>query len=164
MEISAMASSTTPRPSLPTPSPYPVVTTFTKHQPRRNHIALPTSSAISLLALFAPPNEAKVVVSIAKDHIVEKTIDKVQEVGSSVLDTTQRVVEVIGNALKPGIETALSIVQQVGEEVLKIASPAIFEASKKAQSFMEEEFLEDEFGRRCFEVETTMMSFRPLVG
>ncbi|XP_014505979.1 calcium sensing receptor, chloroplastic [Vigna radiata var. radiata] len=143
MEISAMASSATPRPSLPTPSPHPVVTTFTKPQLRRNHIALPTSSTISLLALFAPPNEAKAAVSIAKDQIVssltqvEKTIDQVQEVGSSVLDTAQRVAEVIGNALKPGIETALPIVQQAGEEALKIASPAISEASKKAQEALQ---------------------------
>ncbi|BAT76476.1 hypothetical protein LR48_Vigan01g268800 [Vigna angularis] len=143
MEISAMASSATPRPSLPTPSSHPVVTTFTKPQLRRNHIALPTSSTISLLALFAPPNEAKAAVSIAKDQIVssltqvEKTIDQVQEVGSNVLDTAQRVAEVIGNALKPGIETALPIVQQAGEEALKIASPAISEASKKAQEALQ---------------------------
>ncbi|TKY54967.1 Calcium sensing receptor [Spatholobus suberectus] len=146
MEITAMASSATPRPSLPTPSstsPHTVVTTFSKPQIRRSHIALPTSATISLLALFAPPNEAKAAVTIAKDQIVssltqvEKTIDQVQEVGSSVLDTAQRVAEVIGNALKPGIETALPIVQQAGEEALKIASPAISEASKKAQEALQ---------------------------
>jgi len=65
-----MAASASPRPSLPTPSPHTVVTTFTKPQLRRTHIALPTSSTISLLALFAPPNEAKAAVSIAKDQIV----------------------------------------------------------------------------------------------
>lgn len=68
---------------------------------------------------------------------MEKTIDQVQEVGSSVLDTAQRVAEVIGNALKPGIETALPIVQQAGEEALKIASPAISEASRKAQEALQ---------------------------
>lgn len=138
-----MAASASPRPSLPTPSPHTVVTTFTKPQLRRTHIALPTSSTISLLALFAPPNEAKAAVSIAKDQIVssltqvEKTIDQVQEVGSSVFDTAQRIAEVIGNALKPGIETALPIVQQAGEEALKYASPAISEASKKAQEALQ---------------------------
>ncbi|KAL9326312.1 hypothetical protein ACSQ67_006957 [Phaseolus vulgaris] len=143
MEIAAMASSVTPRPSLPTPSPQTVVTTFSKPQLRRTQIALPTASTISILALFAPPNEAKAAVSIAKDQIVssltqvEKTIDQVQEVGSSVLDTAQRVAEVIGNALKPGIETALPIVQQAGEEALKIASPAISEASRKAQEALQ---------------------------
>ncbi|CAJ1944294.1 unnamed protein product [Sphenostylis stenocarpa] len=143
MEITAMASSVTPRPSLPTPSPHTVVNTYSKPQLRRTHIALPTSSTISLLAFFAPPNEAKAAVTIAKDQIVssltqvEKTIDQVQEVGSSVLDTAQRVAEVIGNALKPGIETALPFVQQAGEEALKIASPAISEASKKAQEALQ---------------------------
>ncbi|RDY06514.1 Calcium sensing receptor, chloroplastic [Mucuna pruriens] len=141
MEITAMASSTTPRPSLPTPSPHTVVTTFHKPQLRRSHLA--TSTTISLLALFAPPNEAKAAVTIAKDQIVssltqvEKTIDQVQEVGSSFLDTARRVAEVIGNALKPGIETALPIVQQAGEEAFKIASPAISEASKKAQEALQ---------------------------
>lgn len=65
-----MASSVTPRPSLPTPSPQTVVTTFSKPQLRRTQIALPTASTISILALFAPPNEAKAAVSIAKDQIV----------------------------------------------------------------------------------------------
>ncbi|KAL2338269.1 hypothetical protein Fmac_012715 [Flemingia macrophylla] len=141
MEITAMASSATPRPPLPTPSPHTVVTTiFNKPQPRRTHIALPTSTTISLFALFAPPNEAK---AIAKDQIVssltqvEKTIDQVQEVGSILFDTAQRVAEIIGNTLKPGIETALPIVQQAGEEALKIASPAISEASKKAQEALQ---------------------------
>lgn len=68
---------------------------------------------------------------------MEKTLDQVQEVGSGVLDTAQRIAEVIGNALKPGIETALPIVQQAGEEALKIASPAISEASKKAQEALQ---------------------------
>lgn len=147
MEITAMASSASPRPSLPTlpsTSPHTVqVTTFNKPQLRRCLVALPTSTTISLLALFAPPYEAKAAVTIAKDQIVssltqvEKTIDEVQEVGSSVLDTAQRVAGVIGNALKPGIEAALPIVQQAGEEALKIASPAISEASKKAQEALQ---------------------------
>ncbi|XP_027329508.1 calcium sensing receptor, chloroplastic [Abrus precatorius] len=140
MEITAMASAT-PRPSLPTPpstSPH-TVTTFCKPQLRRPNIALPTSTTISLIALFSPPNEAKAAVTIAKDQIVssitqvEKTLDQVEEVGSNVLDTAQRVAEVIGNALKP----ALPIVQQAGEEAIKIASPAISEASKKAQEALQ---------------------------
>lgn len=64
---------------------------------------------------------------------VEKTIDQVQEVGSSFFDTTKNILEVVGNALKPGIEVAVPIVRQAGEQALKIASPAISEASKKAQ-------------------------------
>lgn len=64
---------------------------------------------------------------------MEKTIDQVQGVGSSFLDTTQRVLDVVGSALKPGIEAALPIFKQAGEQALKIASPAVSEASKKAQ-------------------------------
>lgn len=68
---------------------------------------------------------------------MEQTIDQVQVVGSSFLDTAQHVAEAIGNVLKPGIETALPIVQQAGEEALKFASPAISEASKKAQEALQ---------------------------
>lgn len=64
---------------------------------------------------------------------MEKTIDQVQQVGSSVLDTAQRVLEVVENALRPAIDAALPIAQQAGEEALKVASPAISEASNKAQ-------------------------------
>ena len=60
-------------------------------------------------------------------------MDQVQEVGSSFFDTTKRVLEGVGNVLKPGIEAAVPIVKQTGEQALKIASPAISEASKKAQ-------------------------------
>lgn len=68
---------------------------------------------------------------------MEKTIDKVQEVGSSFFDTTQHILEVVGNALKPGIEVALPIVRQAGEQALKFASPAVSEASKKAQEVIQ---------------------------
>lgn len=53
------------------------------------------------------------------------------------MDTTQRVLDVIGNALKPALDSALPIVQQAGEEALKVASPAISEASKKAQEALQ---------------------------
>ncbi|WVZ01953.1 hypothetical protein V8G54_022759 [Vigna mungo] len=156
MEISAMASSAAPRPSLPTPSPYPVVTTFTKPRPRLNHIALGLSFWGTSLETKEPNNRKKKRVKPIwkkKMRIWEKSkglatwVDGLnmmgerlsaaraeisgwegEEVGSSVLDTTYRVAKVIGNALKPGIETASPI-------VLKIASPAISEASKKVQSF-----------------------------
>lgn len=68
---------------------------------------------------------------------MEKTIDQVQEASSGVVDTTQRVLEVLGNALKPAIDAALPIVRQAGEEALKVASPAISEASKKAQEALQ---------------------------
>lgn len=64
---------------------------------------------------------------------MEKTIDQVQEAGSSFLETTQKVLDAVGSALKPAVDAALPIVKQAGEEALKIASPAISEAAKKAQ-------------------------------
>lgn len=64
---------------------------------------------------------------------MEKTIDQVQQVGSSVFDTTRSVLEVVINALKPVIDSASPIAQQAGEQALKLASPVVSEASKKAQ-------------------------------
>ncbi|KAI4335840.1 hypothetical protein L6164_014446 [Bauhinia variegata] len=144
METVPQASPAT-RPSLPTPSreSHAVqLKTLSKPQLRRVSISLPTSTTISLLAVFAPTHEAK-AISFAKDQIVssltevEKTIDQVQELGSSFLDKTQRVLDVVVNALKPGIDTASPMVQQAGEQALKIASPVISEASKKAQEALQ---------------------------
>ena len=82
MEITAMASAT-PRPALPTPSsstsPPHTVNAFSKPQLKRSRISLPTSTTISLLALFAPPHEAKAALSISKDQIVSS----LTEVGNS---------------------------------------------------------------------------------
>lgn len=64
---------------------------------------------------------------------MEKKIDEIQEVGSGFLDTTQRILEVVANALKPGIDAAGPILKQAGEQASKIASPAISEASKTAE-------------------------------
>lgn len=68
---------------------------------------------------------------------VEKTINQVQETGSSVFDATQRVFQVVGDALKPALDTALPLAKQAGEEAIKLASPAFSEASKKAQEAMQ---------------------------
>lgn len=105
-------------------------------------IALPTSTTLSLLALFTPPHEAK-ALTLEKDQIVssltemEKSINQAQEVGSSVLGQTQRVFETVGNALKPSIEATAPLVQQAGQQAFKIASPVISEVSKKAQEALE---------------------------
>lgn len=64
---------------------------------------------------------------------MEKTIDRVQEAGSSFLDTAQKILDVVGSTLKPVVDVAVPIAKQAGEEALKIASPAISEATKKAQ-------------------------------
>ncbi|WKA08219.1 hypothetical protein VitviT2T_025958 [Vitis vinifera] len=109
-----------------------------KPQLRPISISLPASITIPLFSLFTPPHEAK-AVSIPKDQIVssitevEKKIDEIQEVGSGFLDTTQRILEVVANALKPGIDAAGPILKQAGEQASKIASPAISEASKTAE-------------------------------
>ncbi|KAJ4900376.1 hypothetical protein Rs2_14327 [Raphanus sativus] len=115
-----------------------------KKRVRQISVALPTTTSISLLSVFSsPPPEAKAAVSISKDQIVssltevEKTINQVQETGSSVFDATQRVFQVVGDALKPALDTALPIAKQAGEEALKLATPAFSEASKKAQEAMQ---------------------------
>lgn len=64
---------------------------------------------------------------------MEKTIDQAVEFSSSVLDSAQKVFEGVTSSLKPGIDVALPIAKQAGEQAVKIASPAISEASKKAQ-------------------------------
>ena len=64
--------------------------------------------------------------------------------GSSVFDTTQRVLEVVINALKPAIEVALPIAKQAGEEALNLASPVVSEASKKAQEAIQSSGIDTE--------------------
>lgn len=41
------------------------------------------------------------------------------------------------NVVKPGVNMALPILRQAGEQVSKIASPLVSEASKKAQEAIE---------------------------
>ncbi|XP_015883197.3 calcium sensing receptor, chloroplastic [Ziziphus jujuba] len=120
-----------------------------KPQLRATSVSLPASTTISLLAIFTPLNEAK-ALSLSKDQIVssldevEKTIDQVQQVGSSFFDAAQRVLEVVGNALKPGLDAALPIAREAGEQALKVASPAISEASKKAQEAIQSSGIDTE--------------------
>ncbi|CAK7323159.1 unnamed protein product [Dovyalis caffra] len=134
----AIRSSVTARLSPPSTSSTAKPSFFKPHQWRPISVSLPTSTlTISLLALFTPPNEAK-ALTISKDQVVstltdvENAIDRVVDFGSSVLDSAQRVFEGVSNTLKPGIDVALPIAKQAGEQAIKIASPAISEASKKA--------------------------------
>lgn len=64
---------------------------------------------------------------------METTIDQVQEVGSSFLDSARHIFEIVVNTLKPGFEVALPIVQKGSEQAFNIASPLLSEASKTAQ-------------------------------
>ncbi|PQM37567.1 calcium sensing receptor chloroplastic [Prunus yedoensis var. nudiflora] len=140
----AIRASATPRPSLPPPSPSLSATTKCSLKPkfRPTSVSLPTSTTISLLALFTSPFEAQ-AFSLSKDQIVssltevEQTIDQVQQAGSTVFEGTERVLEAILNAVKPGIDVALPIAKQAGEQALKIASPTISEVSKKAQEALQ---------------------------
>ncbi|XP_021761237.1 calcium sensing receptor, chloroplastic-like [Chenopodium quinoa] len=106
------------------------------------NLFFPTSTSLSLLTLFTTPFDAK-AVALPKEQLVtsltqvERTIDQVQEVGSNVLDSAQKVFQVVADALKPGIDAAAPVVQQAGQEALKAASPLISEASKKAQEAMQ---------------------------
>ncbi|XP_058195895.1 calcium sensing receptor, chloroplastic [Rhododendron vialii] len=102
-----------------------------------------TSTSLSLFALFtAPPHEAK-ALSLPKEQVVssltqvEKTIDQAQEVGSSFFDVAQRIFQVVAETVKPGIDVALPILKQGGEQAVKIASPVVSEASKKALDAIE---------------------------
>ncbi|XVE56719.1 hypothetical protein DITRI_Ditri04bG0033500 [Diplodiscus trichospermus] len=62
---------------------------------------------------------------------VEKTIDQVQEAGSSALDTAQQILDIVGKALKPAIGAGVPIAQKAEEEALKAASPAYLRPQRK---------------------------------
>lgn len=64
---------------------------------------------------------------------MESAIDQIGEFGSSFFSTAGQAVGAVTNAVKPGVNAALPILKQAGEQVLKIASPVVSEASKKAQ-------------------------------
>ncbi|XP_043699425.1 calcium sensing receptor, chloroplastic [Telopea speciosissima] len=144
--VMAFRAAATARPPLP-PSTLPCAprassSSFFKHAPqaqfRPSSLSLPTSTTISLFAFFTVPNEA-MAFSFSKEQIissltqVENTVDKVQELGSGVFDFSQRVFQVVIEAVKPSVDVALPILQKAGDQALKVASPAISEASKKAQ-------------------------------
>lgn len=64
---------------------------------------------------------------------MEETIDQTQGVVSNFLDVAGHVIGVASDAVKPAVDVALPILKQVGGEAVKIATPAISEASKKLQ-------------------------------
>ncbi|KAM1026374.1 hypothetical protein ACFX13_040008 [Malus domestica] len=116
----AIRASATPRPSLPPPK-----LSLKPPKFRPTSVSLPTSTTISLLGLFTSPIEAK-AFSLSKDQIVSSLTEErtMQQVGSTVFDGTAHVLESVLNAVKPGIDAALPIGKQAGEQALKIASPA----------------------------------------
>lgn len=68
---------------------------------------------------------------------VESAVNQAQQVGSNIFDAASRVIGPVIEFVKPGIDVALPLVKQAGEEVLKNASPVISDASKKAQEAMQ---------------------------
>ncbi|KAF8389846.1 hypothetical protein HHK36_024363 [Tetracentron sinense] len=136
MEMAFRAAATARPPPLSTLSCLPrPSSSFSKPQSKPTSLSLPTSTAFSLFALSTVPHQAQALSFSNKEQIVssltqvENSIEKVEEVGSGVLDFLQSVLD----AVKPGADVALPILQKAGDQALKIASPAISEASKKAQ-------------------------------
>ncbi|KAL3824702.1 hypothetical protein ACJIZ3_020731 [Penstemon smallii] len=140
------ASATARPPSLPTLSPppktkisLPKVAKITSTQlSKPNSLSLPATTILPLFTLILGSDDAKAEI-FPKEKIVsslnqaESTIDQIQEVGSSFLDFAGQVIGAVSDVVKPGVDLALPILKQVGEEAVKIASPVVSEASKKAQ-------------------------------
>ncbi|XP_071728260.1 calcium sensing receptor, chloroplastic [Rutidosis leptorrhynchoides] len=137
----------------------PVSKTHTR--PESSSLSLSTSTTLSLFALFTAPIEAH-AFTISKDDIVssitqvqvppltavqnmyfvtlniswnnvEEKIEQVQKVSSDVFDFTGNAIKTVSDFLKPAMEVAMPVLKQAGGEAVKIATPVISEASKKAQ-------------------------------
>lgn len=144
----ALRASATARPPLPPPPPPPSSspspkTLFPKLTPNSLPVSISTSTTtLSLFALFNAPSDAQ-ALSFNKEEIVssltkvESAIDQVQEVGSGFFDVTSGVFGTVVKVVKPGIDVAFPILQQAGEQALKIVSPFVSEASKSAQEAMQ---------------------------
>lgn len=123
----AAAAVTRPPPSKPTAKPHP-----------RPSSALlsPTPAALSFVAIFASP-EAK-AISFPKEDVVssltkvEDTVNQVGDASAKALDFTQSVIKILTDALEPAVDAALPVLRSAGEEILKIASPVVSDASKQA--------------------------------
>lgn len=64
---------------------------------------------------------------------MESAIDQIQELGSSFFSFAGQVIGAVTDAVKPGVDVALPLLKQAGEQAVKVASPVVSEASKKAQ-------------------------------
>ncbi|KAL8132564.1 calcium sensing receptor, chloroplastic [Apium graveolens] len=136
----ALRASATARPPISSPprTSSPTKTTQKPQIFKPKTVSISTTNTLSLIALFTAPLDAK-AISLPKEQIVssitqvEDTIGQVQEVGSSVFDVLGKVFGVVSEAVKPGIDAALPILQQAGDQAGKYAFPTISEASKKAQ-------------------------------
>lgn len=101
-----------------------------------------SSAAISLLALFSAPYDAK-ALSISKEQILttltdaENAINQVTETGSSFFQYSKGIIQTVIEALKPGVDVALPILQKAGDKALEVASPAISDITKQAQESLQ---------------------------
>lgn len=106
----------------------------------------PSPAALSLLALFSQSHnsffEAK-AFTLPKEGIVssltkvEETIDQVGEVGSKALDFSKDIFKVVTDALKPVVDAALPVLRSAAEEVVKITTPVVSDASKQAKEALQ---------------------------
>ncbi|KAJ0458992.1 putative Rhodanese-like domain, calcium sensing receptor, plant [Helianthus annuus] len=140
MALRASATASLNHHSPPPPSPKYLIPfkPTPKIRPDSSSLSLSTSTTLSLLALFTAPIEAN-ALAISKDDIVssitqvEEKIDQVQKVGSDVFELTGNVIKTVSDFLKPAMDVAMPVLKQAGGEAVKIATPVITEASKKAQ-------------------------------
>lgn len=132
-------SSDLPQPHLPKTLVLP-----SKHQ--LNSLSLPPPAAVlPLFALVAAPSEAK-ALTIPKEQIVssltqaESAINQIQEFGSKFFSTSGQVIGAVTDAVKP----VLPVLKQAGEQAVKIASPVVSEASKRAQEALQSSGIDTE--------------------
>lgn len=64
---------------------------------------------------------------------VEEKIDQVQKVSSDVFGFTENAIKSLTDFIKPAMDVAMPVLKQAGGEAVKIATPVLSEASKKAQ-------------------------------
>lgn len=145
MAVTVRASATA-KPPLPPPHspPAPKTPSLAKlpskpYSTTKSSLLSLSTSTVSIFALFnAPIYEAK-ALSFPKEEIVssitqvESTINQVQQLGLSVFDTAQRVIGPVVEFVKHGVDVALPILKQATDEAVKVASPVVSDASKKAQ-------------------------------
>lgn len=122
----------------PPPAPSPPAA-ITKSLPRRAPARLAsaaTASASALLAMTPPAARAAtfstedVAGSLTK---VVDTVDQVIGVGGKVAELSVTVLRALGEAAKP----ALPVLQSAGEQALKLASPAVSDASRQATAALQ---------------------------
>ncbi|KAH6801763.1 calcium sensing receptor [Perilla frutescens var. frutescens] len=136
-----------PSPPLSSPPKTVAISSKVKISPSRLHqlpppanlsLSVPATAVLPLFALFVAPNESRAEI-FPKEQIVssltqvETAIDQIRDVGSSLFSAAGQVFGAVTGAVKPGVDVALPILKQAGEQAVKIASPVVSEASKKAQ-------------------------------